>query len=330
MQRHLFVLVTALTTLATPAAGQQSCTGSTSVQDACRKTVDLVTFIVPQLSTAIAGGNATLGQGGALGGVGHFAVSLRGTLVSGSLPKIENQGFSTTGAQATTYQAEDQLVPAVTADAAIGLWRGYSAGATHVGGIDLLGSLMYMQDVEGDEVSVAVSGSGNVKVGLGVRIGILEESLVVPGVAFTWLKRDLPTLSISGRSTVTASGTSAPGEIRLDDLAVKTTTFRLTASKSLAILGLSAGIGQDKYESSANVSVTVNPPGGAQSGAGNTGVSMTRTNMFVGASLNLFLFKAVAEAGQVSGGSLPALLNNFGTPADKSRTYLTLGLRFGN
>jgi hypothetical protein len=57
---------------------------------------------------------------------------------------------------------------------------------------------------------------------------------------------------------------------------------------------------------------------------------MTRTNMFVGAYMNLFIFKLEGEFGQVSGGSLPAAFNSFGADPAKTRSYFTLGLRFGN
>ena len=55
-------------------------------QSACRtpaqQAVDVFQFMAPQLGLALAGGNATLGQGGALGGFGHFAsacASMRST-----------------------------------------------------------------------------------------------------------------------------------------------------------------------------------------------------------------------------------------------------------
>jgi hypothetical protein len=128
---------------------------------------------------------------------------------------------------------------------------------------------------------------------------------------------------------VTASGTSAPGTFALNDYTLKTTAIRLTASKTFLIFALNAGIGQDTYKGSSNVRVTVTPSvGGAQTGAGATSMSMTRTNMFVGTQVSLFLFKVVGEVGQVSGGKTPALTNNFGAKADKSRNYASLGLRF--
>ncbi|HLA90812.1 MAG TPA: hypothetical protein VJL28_10330 [Gemmatimonadaceae bacterium] len=317
-------LAGAVLAAALPARAQQVCTGGTAVQDACTKTVDLINFITPQLSTALAGGNATLGQGGTLAGWGHFAIDVRGTAVRGALPNLDNVGLNTSGAQASTFTAEEQFVPAVSANAAIGLWRGYSLGVSHIGGVDALVTATYLQDVEGGDVKLTLTG-GNLKFGYGVRVGLLEESLLAPGVAVTYLKRDLPTMSIVG--TVSSSGTGSGGSIELHSYSVKTTAWRVTASKNLLIFGFVAGYGQDKYESSGAVAVTVNAPGGAQEGDGSTKLSMTRTNMFGGLSVNLLLFKVVGEIGKVSGGSVPTPLNNFGASATESRTYYTLGVR---
>ena len=331
MKNRLFAIGLLAVSAVRPVAAQQSCTGGTAVQDACQKGSDFITFIAPQLSTALAGGNATLGQGGALGGLGHFALGIRASAVNGSLPKIGDQNFSTTGAQATTYTANNQFVPGLSADAAIGLWRGVSVGITHVGGIDALLTATYLPNVGGNgngDAKLTVNGS-NTKFGFGVRVGLLEESVVTPGVSFTYLQRDLPSVSMSSTTTGTVSGTSANGTIALNDLAIKSTAWRITAAKDLLIFGLSAGVGQDKYTTTSSLLVTVNTIAGAQSGTSNPGISMTRTNAFVGASVNLFLFKLEGELGTVSGGSLPALKNNFGADAASSRTYFTLGLRFG-
>ena len=299
-------------------------------QDACQKAVDLFNFFTPQLATALAGGSHTLGQGGALAGLGHVAVDLRVTGVQGTLPKVAGVGLSTSGATATTFAGENKYVPMLTADAAIGIWRGYSLGVTHVGGIDALVSATYLQAFNGGDVQVKLSGD-KLKFGYGVRLGLLEESLLAPGVSVSYLKRDLPVFSVSGSSTVTAGGASAPGTLAINGFTLKTSSWRLTASKNLLFLGLSAGFGGDKYDASSTIIGTVNAPApvGTQTGTASPTLSMTRTNYFVGLSLDVLIAKLVAEAGQVTGGSLPAGLNNFGSAPDKSRSYLTVGLRIG-
>ena len=41
--------------------------------------------------------------------------------------------------------------------------------------------------------------------GYGARVGLLSESIIVPGVSLTVMKRDLPTVDIAARSTATDS-----------------------------------------------------------------------------------------------------------------------------
>src|SRR5687768_18526669 len=63
---------------------------TTAAQDACQKAIDLFQYMAPQLGVAITGGNATLGQGGTLGGLGHFSIGLRINAVQGRLPQVNN------------------------------------------------------------------------------------------------------------------------------------------------------------------------------------------------------------------------------------------------
>src|SRR5438093_4751547 len=67
------------------------------VQDACQQAIDLFNYMRPQLGIAIAGGNATLGQGGTLGGLPHFTLGLRANVLQGSVPQVVQP--ATNGAQ---------------------------------------------------------------------------------------------------------------------------------------------------------------------------------------------------------------------------------------
>src|SRR5678815_1661452 len=71
-------------------------------QDGCQQAYDLFQFMAPQLGISLAGGNATLGQGGTLGGLGHFTIGVRGNVVQGLLPDVGAFQQSTTGAQRRT------------------------------------------------------------------------------------------------------------------------------------------------------------------------------------------------------------------------------------
>src|SRR3954471_4632296 len=294
-------------------------------QDACQKAIDLFQYLAPQLGTAITGGNATLGQGGNLGGLGHFSLGFRVNAVQGSLPQVQNVTPAVTGATSTQFETKSQLIPMPTADLAIGIFKGLPLAITNVGGVDLLVSAAYLPEFNGSGVSVKVP-NGSLKLGYGARVGILQESLLVPGVSVSYLVRDLPTVNIAGNS----GGDS----LYVNNLSLKTKAWRVTASKSLLLFGLAAGLGQDKYDASTDVSAhvaarTIPPTGAANAGPISLSQSLTRTNVFADVSMNLLLFKLTGEIGQVSGGTI----NTYNTfngkqPAD-SRIYGSVGARFG-
>lgn len=294
-------------------------------QDACQKAIDLFKYLAPQLGTAIAGGNPTLGQGGNLGGLGHFSAGIRVNVLQGSLPQVQNVTPSVTGATSTQFQAKDQYIPMPTADLAIGIFKGVPLPLTNVGGVDLLVSASYVPEFDNSGVSVKVP-NGSLKLGYGARVGILQESLLVPGIAVSYLVRDLPTLNIAGNS--------GSDSLYVNNFSMKTKAWRVTASKSLILFGLAAGFGQDKYDASTDVGAhvaarTVPPTSAANAGPVSLSQSLTRTNIFADLSMNLLLFKLNAEIGQVSGGTINTYNTFSGKQPADSRLYGSVGARFG-
>lgn len=315
-----FVMVTAVN------AGAQTANGCVSgvSQDACQMAVDVFQLLSPQLGLALAGGNAVLGSGSTLGGPGHFSIGLRGNLFQGDLPDIgsfpvpsQSGRVQRTGASA--LPASTQFVGLPTADAAIGLFGGVPLPLTNVGGIDLLLSATYIPSIGDSTDNVRIAPDRGLQLGYGVRVGLLKESILIPGVSFTYLKRDLPTTTITG--------TSPDLSVLVKDAKVKTSAWRVVAGKTLLTFGLAAGIGQDKYDDEANVTGTVKGAVGSSSQIIAMSQSLTRTNYFVDLSLNLPVFKLVGEVGQVTGGTVDTY-NEFETGrADKSRTYGSVGFR---
>jgi hypothetical protein len=324
MKGRILAAVAAAFVVAAPAGAQ--CSGG-NAQSACQTALDLVNFMAPQMATAIAGGSPTLAQSGALGGLGRFALTIRGTgVTNGAFPNIGDKPFLV-GSGSQTYTSENSVVPGVGVDFSVGLWKGVNLGVTHVGGVDAIVSALYLPDVQGEGGDFSIKAKdGNLKLGYGVRIGLLDESVISPGLYVSYLQRDLPTVTLTGSSSSASGAGTASGTFALSDFSIKTSAIRLVAQKSLFILGLTAGIGQDTYKSSAAVSATLTSPASASS-TGKASLDVTRTNMFVGASFNLFIFKLAVEAGQVSGGSITKTVNNFGKSADESRSYLSAGLR---
>ncbi|HUF27171.1 MAG TPA: hypothetical protein VMM18_09355 [Gemmatimonadaceae bacterium] len=318
------VIAAGLIALFSSTAGAQvspSCPGGTiqeqATQDACQKAIDLFQYMAPQLGTVVAGGNATLGQGGTLGGFPHFSVGIRANALHGSLPNIEAHDPSVTGAQQSTYEPKSQFLGLPAVDAAIGVFAGLPLGLTNVGGVDLLLSAWYIPEIAGQGVEVAAP-DGSLKIGYGARVGLLQESLLMPGLSATYMKRDLPVLDLTG--------TAGNGSLAVRALDVQTTSWRIVASKSMILFGLAAGFGKDTYKTSANIQASA---GGFDSQEFAAAQNITRTSVFGNASMSLLMLKAVAEIGHVSGGEIVTYNQFDGKKADDSRLYGSIGLRFG-
>jgi hypothetical protein len=293
-------------------------------QDACQQAYDVYQFMSPQLGLALAGGNATAGQGGVLGGLGHFSIGVRGNVFSGKLPQVDQFTQSTDGAQQRELPVKNQILGLPTADAAIGLFKGLPLAVTNIGGVDALVSASYIPTISDDNFSITPD--NNWQFGWGARVGLLSESIVVPAVSLTWIERDLPTTRMQG-STNDAT-------LTVDDFKVKTNEWRLVVSKNLIMFGLAAGVGQDRYKQSARISATVDNStfcgvSGCPSPVLDAAQDITRTNAFLDVSLNLPFFKVIIEGGQASGGTVNTYNSFEGTRADRSQVYGSLGLRFG-
>jgi hypothetical protein len=290
-------------------------------QDACQKAIDLFRYLAPQLGTIVAGGNATQGIAGTLGGPGHFSLGVRANGLNGSLPEIDRVVPNTRGARVDTYPIEDQLIGFVTADLAVGLVKGLSTSG--LGAIDALVSASYLPEYSNSSVEVSEP-SGGFKFGFGAKVGILRETGVRPGIAVSYLVRELPTVNITGKS--------GDDRLILDDVSIKAKSWRATAGKSFLFVGFGAGIGRDSYDSNANITVTVAPREATQGGTGGPiklSQDLTRTNVFGTVWLNARVLRIVGELGRVSGGTITTY-NQFEDPQPgDARTYYSVGLSFG-
>jgi len=331
MKLHALATATAIICSTLPLAAQGTISPSCAAgitQDVCQKTIDVFQFVAPQLGTVIAGGNATLGVGGTLGGLGHIYVSGRANIVSSELPIVDQVDPSTTGARSDEYHTQTQIAGIPQADVAIGLFRGIPLGVTNVGGIDLLASVSYLPTIDAGGFRVTTP-NGSLKFGGGVRVGIVQESLIFPGISVTYLRRGLPTVDMLA---TTPSGDS----LRVNDVNITTDSYRLVASKSFLTLGLAAGVGQDRYNTSANASAYVasrDLTAGATPAASVGPIAMTqkisRTTYFVDATLNLAIVKLIGEIGRTSAVNIPTYNTFLGSSAGAAQTFGALGIRFG-
>jgi hypothetical protein len=288
-----------------------------AAQDACQKAVDIFEFVAPQLGISIVGGNAVLGEAGTLRGLGHFSVGVRANLVAGRIPQLDHVTAGTGGVVSSDYPVATQLVGLPAVDVAIGLFPGILLPGTRGLGVDLVLNIAWLPSITGSEFSVS---GGSARFGLGGRLSVLEESIVTPAVTFTYLRRDLPQLD--------AVATPGSDRLELNDLRVETGSWRLLIGKHLGSLELTAGAGQDRYDASTAISVRVVRLGlPVDAGPLGVGQKLTRTNAFLGISLDVPLLRFGVELGRVSGGNL-ATFNTFGgSRADDPLIYGSVGVR---
>lgn len=291
-------------------------------QDACQKAIDLFKYLAPQLGAVLAGGNPTQGVSGTLGGLGHFSLGLRANAMHGWLPQVDRVVPNTRGAQKSTYGIDDKPIGFVTADIALGVFKGMASSG--FASFDVLVSASYLPSVDNVNVDVAVP-SGSLKFGFGAKVGLLSETAARPGVSVSYLDRGLPTATITGKS--------GDDRLVLADLSVRSRSWRAVAGKSFFIFGVGGGFGQDSYDSDANITVAIAPRAATPGGTGGPialGQKLTRNNIFGTAWLNARVFRLVGEIGRVTGGTVETY-NGFDSayPGNATRTYASVGLSFG-
>ena len=291
-------------------------------QDACQKAVDIFAFMTPQLGTGLVGGNAILGTGGALGGIGKFSIGVRGNGIRGRVPQVGNVNTAITGAVRSDYAVDNQVVGLPAVEGALGLFGGIPLGVTHAFALDALLSATYVPEFSRSNVAVSLP-DGSLKLGFGGRLGVLTESFTTPSVSLTYLRRDLPTTSIDA--------TSGNDDIAVNGISVKTSAWRAVAGKSVGFFGLALGAGKDTYDSRASGSVRVNEAGlSVNGGPYDLSQKVSRSNMFADVSLNFPFIKFSAEIGRVSGGKIDTYNTFSGKRADDPLTYASVGIRIAN
>jgi len=289
-----------------------------------QQAADLFQFLAPQISQAVAGGSATLGQNSTLGGLGHFSLGAHATAVAGSVPDVTNFPTCYSNAQnSVPLPTTKSAVPMVGADAAIGIFGGLPLALTNVGGLDLLVSAQYVPERTFSNVSLKTP-DGSLQLGYGARIGLLSESFIVPGVSFSYIKRDMPKVNVLASRANDSLGVAG--------MKLKSSSWRIAASKSLILFNVGAGVGQDKFDSQVDSVTAVTSTTGFVNARGSLGPQvqqLTRTNYFVNASFSLLVAKLTAEVGQSTGGTVTTFNTFSGAQPTGARTYGSLGLRFG-
>lgn len=335
MRRRLFVLLLgcAMGVVARPASAQSSLSAtcdSPEVQagDATGKCLVAAQALVsaqPSVGILVAGGNPTVGTSGSagfrLGVLPRLSAGIRLNVVPMRLPDII--GDHQTGEGETGGGRYEASLAALSADASFALTRGFtmSPGMGGIGALSLLGSFTYVPvslfDAEGFERS------SNQAFGVGARLHLLDESFVAPGVSVSVMRRTLDEVRLgdicdgnmtdlqgggdgsSGLTTGACASGGDPGEIAFD---LTDWSTRLVASKHLLGIGVSGGIGYDRYASEGSFGFRDDPIPGTDVAAtafrvADREFSSSRWSVFGDLSYTLLVGTIGAEGGWQQGGS---------------------------
>ena len=289
-------------------------TGQQNIEDQfrflCGQVVNTLTNVQPTFGIAFSGGNHTLGTattiGRRLGLFPRISVTARvnaaladvPNLLDDYQPQLDENGelapLSTTGVPIGSLQG----------DVVVGLFNGLSLGPAvgGLGSVDLLGSVSFIPAVEETGLEEDI-----INWGVGARLGILRQGLVMPGLSVSGMYRQMGEVSFGD---IDDPETDDPAEFATD---LSTISLRAAVSKGILAFDLAAGAGYDIYTSNVGfdfqlecppeqctVPVTLRPrEQGADPGEFGINGEMTTAswNVFANAGLSLLLLNVVGEIG---------------------------------
>jgi hypothetical protein len=343
MKIKQMALAAAALVVAGPLAAQEDintvCDGLPErVLDECVVVAQAVDAVQPQLGILLAGGNPTLGTastgGVRLGLIPRVSLTGRVNVIEARLPDIRD-----------TDRAEDLqrrvLAPAVGANLSVGLTQGFSV-APMIGGfgaIDLLGSVSVLPLSLLEEF-----GDDAFSWGAGARVGLIRESFVTPGVSVSLMYRNLGDVSFGEvcEGTEGPSPTAptdpdrsvctdpSPGEVGEMEFGLSNWSTRAAVSKRLLGLGLTAGLGYDRFDTDADFAFSTSLDSGETEvyRYRNVGVDNDRWSAFLNASFTVLVASLVAEAGWMQGSDpIQGFPNDTDFDAGEGTWFGSLGAR---
>jgi hypothetical protein len=207
----------------------------------CAQVVGTLSSVQPSVGIAFSGGNPVLGTGSTLGvrlgTIPRVSVSARANMALADMPGLfEYASVLTDDGTLAPMKRLGVPVGSLQADAAIGLFNGFSVGPLlgGVGAVDLLGSVAFLPKVSKFGLTESTR-----NVGVGARVGLLKGGLVTPGISVSGMYRSLGKTGFGDLE-------SHSGAFSTD---LKTTSLRAVASKGLVLFDLAAGAGYDRYTS---------------------------------------------------------------------------------
>lgn len=277
----------ALTALAAPPAGHAQDLREQCTVQFCRDLADAAAIIQPRVGISATGGNPVAGTastlGMRLGSTPRISVGLRATASRVSGPPVTRTG--SVGDLGFTAVS-------LSLDASAGIFHGVRLLPT-VGGfgsVDVLGSVG-IRPLPGGS---AYEGAGATWA-LGARVGILRESFTAPGVSVSAMYRSLGSFSYGDRDLERYDAFMSLESYRV-------TSVRATVGKRVLGVGLSGGVGHDRYRADATVRFR-EPQAPAHVEVRENGMAENRNSVFGNAAMTFMILNVSAELGWQEGGA---------------------------
>lgn len=241
-------------TPAPPALGAEN--AETQFRFLCGQVAAALTNAQPIVGIAFTGGAHTLGTFTTIGrrfGIPRISGTARVNAALAEVPSLLDDYRPSFDEEGRIPAMGTSTVPVASlqADVVVGLVNGFSGlrGLGGLGSVDLLGSLSFLPAV--DELGLD---DPVVNWGVGARVGILRQGLVLPGISVSGMYRRMSEVSF---------GDLAAGDPAQFSADLTTASFRAGASKGILAFDLAAGVGYDIYWSDVDMDWELACPAGA-------------------------------------------------------------------
>lgn len=296
------------------------------LRDPCFLAAQAVEVAQPQVGILVTGGNPTIGTastgGLRLGVLPRVSATVKANVVRAEIPDLREARTAANDGQ--SFGELSIFAPSLSGTVSVGVFPGMSLAPTigGIGSVDLLGTASWLplRALGSDEIA---EGSADLSYGGGVRVGVLRESFTMPGASVSVMYHRLGTVAwgelcparvrtseTGGPGWMLQQGQCGPadlgtmGEFRFDLSSVST---RAAVSKHLLGLGLSAGVGYDRFAS--DIDIGVRAPRGDFADPTipyaiitGTDLSEGRLSAFVDGSFSLLVATVAVEGGWLQGG----------------------------
>lgn len=286
--------------------------------NACQQAMDTYAYATQQYATLLSGGNMEIGSADALGGFPKFRVALHFTGMNLVAPALRASGIAPGPAVSSTITTQGTDFVIIAADGMLGLFGGIDLGIAKFGAVDAFVSLNLVPGATA--AGYTVTPKSKVYLGYGARVGVMQETKVLPGVGVSYFVRNMP-------STTVIATDVFQNAIYVTDLKVDTKAWSATVGKHFGIVSLLVGAGQTTFNSTAGVSWAITGSNGTIPGMS---ASSTQTQYFgdfgvkIGGTIDLVL-----EVGEVTGSELQTF-NTFDPASTASRTFASFAITFGH